>query len=78
MLQLVKPDSKLKSTEVVLDNIGSPAFAMKGAGFGGESVRRHALTPKSGYLPRKFPKSHNILRRVDDGGQIPVCLKHAK
>jgi hypothetical protein len=28
--------------------LGSPGFAVKEAGFGGESVRTHALTPKSG------------------------------
>jgi hypothetical protein len=35
--------------------LGSIGCAVKEAGFGGESVRTHALTPKSGYLPGKFP-----------------------
>ena len=37
---------------------GSPGFTVKRSGFGGVSVRMHAHTPKSGYLPRRFPKSH--------------------
>src|SRR5215211_7013756 len=32
-----------------------------GTGFGGESVRTHALTPKSGYLSREFPESPGFL-----------------
>jgi len=34
---------------------GSPDFAVKGTRFGGESVRTHALTPKSGYIT-KIPR----------------------
>jgi hypothetical protein len=37
---------------------GSLGFPVKGAEFGGASVRTHARTPKFGYLPRKFLKSH--------------------
>jgi len=45
---------------------GSLGFPMKGAGFGGASVRTHARTPKSGYPPRRFLKS--LLKSVE------VCL----
>jgi hypothetical protein len=47
-----------------LQIIGSPGFAVKGAGFGGESVRTHALTPKSGYMSQKFPESQIMQLRV--------------
>ena len=30
---------------------------MNGPGFRGASVHTHARTPKSGYLPRKFPEN---------------------
>jgi len=44
---------------------GSRGFAVKGAGFGGGSGAKGAtLTPKSGYLPRKFPKSQVGFQRL--------------
>jgi len=47
---------------------GSPDFAVEGTRFGGESVRTHTLTPKSGYLSRKFPESSYCPGRLDQRG----------
>ena len=56
----------------IVKNIGSPGFAVKGAGFGGGSGAKGAtLTPKSGYLPRKFPKSQNIISVLCSSTAIP-------
>jgi hypothetical protein len=44
------------------DIFSSPSFAEKGAGFWGASVRTHARTPKSGYLPGKFLEEPYFLR----------------
>ena len=41
-------------------NLGSLGFRVKGTGFRGASGRTPARTPKSGYLPLKFPKSLNL------------------
>ena len=40
---------------------GSLGIAVKMSGFGGESVRPHALTPKSGAIPRQILKNQQNL-----------------
>jgi hypothetical protein len=43
---------------------GSLGLAVKISGFGGESVRTHALTPKSGVIPRQILKNLDHCFRV--------------
>jgi hypothetical protein len=43
---------------------GSFGIAVKMSGFGGEKVRTHALTPKSGVIPRQILKIlGNLIRK---------------
>jgi len=51
-----KATSRKKVAEVVIKR-GSLGFRAKEPGFRGASGRTPARTPKSGYLPRRFPES---------------------